>query len=84
MIYFDNAATTFPKPNSVIESVNSAMIQYGGNPGRSGHKFSMRVSEKIYMVRKKAALLFNTQPQNIIFTSNCTMSLNIAIKGLLK
>ncbi len=84
MIYFDNAATTFPKPNSVIQQVNSAIINYGGNPGRGGHKFSMRASEKIYEVRKKVALFFNTQPQNIIFTSNCTMSLNIAIKGILK
>lgn len=83
MIYFDNAATTFPKPYSVAKRVNSAIIEYGGNPGRGGHKLSMRAAEKVYEVRKKVALFFNAEPQNIIFTNNCTMSLNIAIKGLI-
>lgn len=84
MIYFDNAATTFPKPYSVMERVNSAIVEYGGNPGRGGHKLSMRASEKVYQARKKVAAFFNAEPQNIIFTSNCTGALNIAIKGLIK
>lgn len=83
MIYFDNAATTFPKPYSVAKRVNTAIVEYGGNPGRGGHKLSMRAAEKVYEVRKKVALFFNAEPQNIIFTNNCTMSLNIAIKGLI-
>lgn len=84
MIYFDNAATTFPKPHSVMNQVHSAIVEYGGNPGRGGHKLSMQASEKVYQARKKVAAFFNAEPQNIIFTSNCTMALNIAIKGLLK
>lgn len=84
MIYFDNAATTFPKPKSVVDSVNTAITCYGGNPGRGGHSFAMRASEKIYAVRKKVASFFGSQPQNVVFTSNCTHALNIAIKGLLK
>lgn len=87
MIYFDNAATTFPKPKIVMDSVNSAISNYGGNPGRGGHKFVMRVSEKIYGVRKSVAEFFNPtdpQPQNVVFTCNCTMALNLAIKGVLK
>lgn len=84
MMYFDNAATTFPKPKSVVDSVNSAVLHYGGNPGRAGHNMAMRVSEKIYLIRKKVALTFNAEPQNVVFTQNCTMSLNIAIKGIMK
>ena len=83
MLYFDNAATSFPKPKSVISAVHSAIVDYGGNPGRSGHDMAMRVSEKIYSIRKKIADFFNADSQNIAFTQNCTMSLNIAIKGVL-
>lgn len=84
MIYFDNAATTYPKPYSVVEEVHSAITYYGGNPGRGGHDISMRVSEKIYSVRKMIAEFFHAQTQNVVFTSNCTSALNIAIKGTLK
>lgn len=83
MLYFDNAATTFPKPQNVISAVNSALINYGGNPGRSGHNMAMKVSEKIYSVRKKVGDFFNAETQSVSFTQNCTMSLNIAIKGIL-
>lgn len=84
MIYFDNAATSYPKPISVLESVHSAITEYGGNPGRGGHSFSMRASEIIYKVRCKVASFFNSDPQNVVFTNNCTMSLNMAIKGVLQ
>lgn len=86
MIYLDNAATTFPKPKGVVDSVRSAVEFYGGNPGRGGHNFAMRVSEKIFGVRKKVATLFcdGISPTRVIFTSSCTMALNIAIKGVAK
>ena len=42
MIYFDNGATTFPKPVSVKNAVNSVLSNYGANPGRSGHKMSVK------------------------------------------
>ena len=45
MIYFDNGATTFPKPLSVRKAINEAMSDYGANPGRSGHKMSVKSSE---------------------------------------
>ncbi|MFZ2540045.1 MAG: aminotransferase class V-fold PLP-dependent enzyme [Oscillospiraceae bacterium] len=83
MLYFDNAATTFPKPKSVINAVTSALINYGGNPGRGGHNMAMRVSEKIFSIRKIVAEFFNADIENVAFTQNCTMSLNIAIKGVL-
>ena len=46
MIYLDNAATTFPKPEIVYEKITEAMRDYGANPGRSGHDLSMRMTER--------------------------------------
>lgn len=83
MIYFDNAATSFPKPQNVQLAVADAVRVYGGNPGRSGHKISMRVSEKVYGVRQKAAAFFGAEPENVVFTLNCTMALNMAVKGVM-
>lgn len=85
MIYFDNGATTFPKPLSVVRAVNNVMQNVGANPGRSGHRMSLRASQIIYDCRKNAARLFDLEnPENIIFTSNCTSALNTVIKGTLK
>lgn len=85
MIYLDNAATTFPKPQSVSRAVNEALRVYGANPGRSGHKQSMRSSKEIYDCRVKAAALFHARKEeHVVFTLNCTHSLNIVFKGLLK
>lgn len=85
MIYFDNGATTFPKPQTVIRATDNAMRNIGANPGRSGHKMSVRAAELIYECRKNAARLFGADnPENIIFTNNCTTALNTVIKGTLK
>ncbi len=85
MIYFDNGATTFPKPRAVVRAVNQTLTQYGANPGRSGHKMSIKAAEIIYSCRRNAAKLFGIDnPENIIFTLNCTMALNTVIKGVLK
>ncbi|NLX61404.1 MAG: aminotransferase class V-fold PLP-dependent enzyme [Tissierellia bacterium] len=84
MIYFDNGATTFPKPDIVYDAVMKAMKEYGANPGRSGHKLAIRMGREIYETRELLAKLFNIDnPMNIIFTYNCTESLNLAIKGIL-
>lgn len=82
MLYFDNAATTYPKPASVLRAAACAITSYGGNPGRAGHNMAMRVSEKIYLTRCLIGEFFCCEPQNVVFTQNCTMSLNMAIKGL--
>ena len=85
MIYLDNAATSFPKPPSVIEEMNRCMRQYGGNPGRGSHRLAMEAAEKIFECRTELASFFGAQnPENVIFTMNATMALNIAIKGLLR
>jgi cysteine desulfurase family protein len=82
MVNFDNAATTFPKPQIVIDTAFEAMTKYGGNPGRSGHKLSLQTSEKVYNTREEAAEFFNAFPENVVFTVNCTYALNMAIKGV--
>ena len=61
------------------------MQNYGANPGRSGHKMSLKASEIIFNCRENAAALFGVEtPDRIIFTDNCTTALNTVIKGLLK
>lgn len=85
MIYFDNAATTYPKPSSVISAVNLALTRYGGNPGRSGYPMSLDTAAKLYECREKAASLFDlNQPENVVLALNCTHAINMAIKGVLK
>ncbi|MBW7573612.1 aminotransferase class V-fold PLP-dependent enzyme [Caproiciproducens faecalis] len=85
MIYLDNAATTYPKPNSVQNAVNTALKKYGANPGRAGHSMSLAAAEEIYRCRTAAAGFFNAPgPECVAFTLNCTHALNYVIKGLLK
>lgn len=85
MIYLDNAATSFPKPDSVYEKIMTVMKEYGANPGRSGHKLAMRSAREIFDVREKICTLFNiSNPLQVAFTSNCSTSLNYGIHGILK
>lgn len=85
MIYFDNGATTFPKPSAVVNAVDRTLRYNGANPGRSGHNMSIKASEIMYECRSNAAKLFNaSSPEKVIFTSNCTTALNYVIKGILK
>lgn len=83
MIYFDNAATTFPKPNCVSEEISRCIKKYCGNPGRSSHKLSIKSAEKIYETRVLLSEMFNSEPENVAFTYNTTYAINIAIKSLL-
>ena len=84
MIYFDNAATTFPKPPCVAKAVQEALVRYGANPGRGGHDLSIETARRVYRCRELAAQLFCCQPEQVVFTKNCTESLNIVIKGVLR
>ncbi len=85
MIYLDNAATTYPKPEKVYESMMDCMKNYCANPGRAGHKLAMKAAREIYDARENIAKLFNiNNPMNIVFTNNATDSLNLAIKGAVK
>lgn len=85
MIYLDNAATGFPKPQTVIDEVARCMRQYCGNPGRGSHRLAMEAAEKIFECRVSLASFFGAEnPESVIFTPNATAALNLAIKGLLK
>lgn len=81
MIYLDNAATTMPKPDTVYEAVNTAM-RTCASLGRSGHPPAMEAARIAYECRTLAASLFETQPEQVVFTLNATHGLNIAIKSL--
>ncbi len=84
MIYLDNAATTWPKPPVVRQAIAESLIKYGANPGRGGHQMAMETAGQIYACRETAAAFFGLEnPANVIFTANCTMALNMVIKGLL-
>lgn len=82
MVYFDNAATTFPKPNTVYRKWQQAMTAYGANPGRGGYPFAIKTGEAVYTARAECADFFGAEPENVVFTLNCTHSLNYAIKGI--
>lgn len=85
MIYLDNAATTFPKPGAVLNEVSRCVRSYCGNPGRGSHALSRASAEKIYECREEASSFFGLDtPENVIFTVNTTVALNMAIKGLLR
>lgn len=85
MIYLDNAATSFPKPSKVYEEVLNCMKNYCANPGRGSHDMAIKSAMKIMEGRDLLSEIFNIKsPLNIVFTSNATEALNIAIKGILK
>lgn len=84
MIYLDNAATTYPKPENVISGALYAMRDLGGNSGRGSHKSAIKAGEHIYNVREKVAGMFGCESERVIFTDNCTTALNTAIKGSVK
>lgn len=84
MIYFDNAATTYPKPPPVIAAMSRALVRYGANPGRAGHAMSLETAEAVYNAREKCADFFGAEVENTIFMPNCTYGLNTAIKGILE
>ena len=85
MIYFDNSATTYPKPFSVNKAILEAIKKYGANPGRSGHTMSRISGGELERCREVAANMFGAESsKNVVFTLNCTHALNMVIKGILK
>jgi len=82
-VYLDNAATSFPKPPSVIRAVTHAMETLGGNPGRSSHALARAVSDAVFDTREAVADLFGGDAERVVFTLSATQALNIAIKGLI-
>lgn len=84
-IYFDNAATSWPKPDTMIRAMNYFNANVGANPGRSGHRLSIEASRIIYNARETvASLLGASDPHSVIFMRNATEGLNTAIRRLLR
>ena len=83
--YFDNAATTWPKPEPVYQFMDSFFRSHGVNPGRSGHVLAVEAEQMIVETRRLLAQFFNHQgdPDRVVFTQNATDSLNMALQGLL-
>jgi cysteine desulfurase/selenocysteine lyase len=85
MIYFDNAATSWPKPPGVTEAMVHFMKEVGANPGRSGHRLSVEAGRIVYEAREAVAELFNIEdPLRIAFGYNATEGLNLALRGYLR
>ncbi|HZG84893.1 aminotransferase class V-fold PLP-dependent enzyme [Paenibacillus sp.] len=83
--YFDNAASSWPKPPGVAEAMVEAVTKYGANPGRGSHKLAVEASRAIFRTRKKLATLFGIRnPNDIAFALNTTAALNTAILGYVK
>lgn len=83
MIYLDNGATSFHKPETVYRGVWQAM-KTCANPGRGGYGVAMEASRQVYRCREEAAGLFDCRPEQVAITGSCTQGLNIAIRSLLK
>lgn len=85
MIYLDNGATSFPKPRGMVAAMEECMMQYCGNPGRSGHAMSLKTGEAVYRARRSVAELLHTDHgDRVIFTKNTTESLNMGLYGILQ
>lgn len=84
MVYLDNAATSFYKPEAVKKQTIKAINTLTANPGRSGHKLSQKVAMKIFETRELVKDFFGATDYSLIFTKNCTEALNLAIRGSLK
>lgn len=83
MIYLDYGATSFYKPRQVSRAVQWAMERCA-NPGRGGYGAANAAAKVVYDCRERAGELFGCRPDQVVFTSNCTHGLNIAIRSLVK
>lgn len=83
MIYLDNSATSYPKPECVTDAVYNSFHKFGANSGRGAYEMAIETTEQIYNCRKKVAEFFGADDiENVVLTYNCTSALNMAIKGL--
>jgi len=85
VIYLDNAASTWPKPESVVQAVKRCLEETGANPGRSGHRLAAQAAGILAEARRELAELFGIRdPDNIFFFANATQAINQALKGFLR
>ena len=85
MIYFDNTATSWPKPPGVAKAMAHYLNEVGANPGRSGHRLAVEAARIVYATREAVAELFNApDPLRVVFGANVTEALNLALWSLLR
>lgn len=85
IIYLDNAASTWPKPDGVKEQMADVIDGYAANPGRGGHALAMKASKVLFQTRLQVSRLFGIKnPNDLFFYMNATQALNQAIKGYVK
>ena len=85
VIYFDNAATSWPKPPCMGEAMLYFLNEAGANPGRSGHHMAVESARIVYEARERVAELFNaSDPLHVVFGANITEMLNLALRGYLR
>lgn len=82
--YFDNAATTFPKPEIVYKTMDSFYRIQGGSSGRGQYKLSALSSKVIFECRENLKILLNAQNKGVIFTPSATIALNMVIQGKIR
>lgn len=84
-LYMDNAATSYPKPDCVMDAMKDYFYNIGVNSGRGGYASSLNGTRLIYETRENICSMFNfNKPSNVIFTQNVTAALNILLKGVIK
>jgi cysteine desulfurase family protein len=92
IIYLDNAATSFPKPDIVHDTVRDFYSASGVNPGRTGCDLALNAEQMIHGTRTRLSTFFNKSladageskdPNRLVFTMNATMSLNLIINGMI-
>lgn len=83
LIYLDNAATSYPKPQSVLRQMTETYASLGVSPGRGSYDLAVESAELVFQIRQKLACFFNApDPERVIFSANATDALNLAIQGL--
>jgi cysteine desulfurase/selenocysteine lyase len=84
-MYLDNAATSFPKPESVYQTMDRFLRESGANPGRAAHRLAIAAAATVARTRQQLARFFNApSPERVVFTANATEALNLALKGTLQ
>lgn len=83
MAYFDNAATTYPKPECVYTFMDQFYRQSGGNAGRGHYSLAQSAGELILDTRKRIQELLHCPAKQVVFTPTATIALNIIIQGII-
>jgi cysteine desulfurase family protein len=85
VVYFDNGATSWPKPPEVIEAMAAAMREQGANPGRGAYPMALAASRVVFESRRACAdILGVPDSRDLLFLAGCTQACNLMLKGLLE